>query len=71
MPLIQTIKEYLRIKQIRQNTPAIITDRGELRLLPGKEVTKEDFDLMYPVADRVVSFAFRFKGDNPDGRVIY
>ena len=61
-----TIQEYLEIKEIRQNTTAMLYHGKWYRLVDGFWITEKEFNEMYPLPIRIGK-----PKPNPDGTKNY
>lgn len=61
-----TIQEYLRNKDIRLNTTAMLKDGKWYRYIGGAWVPEKQFQLMFPLAAKVGN-----NSNNPNRRVSY
>ena len=63
-----TISKYVHNRTIRQNTPYC----NGFWLLDGKQISDEDFDILYPIKGKFVSSSteLRFKGHCTDTRKV-
>ncbi len=63
----QPLREYLKSKQMRQQTPFTIINGQGFFNCKGMLIEEKEFDAAWPLGEKIImSHNNNFKGDNPD-----